>query len=146
MGKPAVKKIIDLKDKIEAYQASVLAARKGPARPGNLALASAAAGSAALAISPAAEAAIQHNNVGPPALPFLVQAYPGTSGTANANVFIRVDDDGDVDLYLSNSRYYTQQYADANPRNGASIIGTAGPTYVNALSANYSIANTLAGS
>ncbi len=61
--KPAVKKIVDLKVKLEAYRASALAAGNGSARPGpgNLALASAAAGGAALAMAPAAEATIQYS-------------------------------------------------------------------------------------
>ena len=69
MKKPEVKKITDLKDKLDAYRASALAAgngrSKGPTRagPGNLALASAAAGGAALALTPAAEATIQYSGV-----------------------------------------------------------------------------------
>ncbi len=63
MKKAAVEKISDLNDNLEAYRASALAVRKGPTRTGNLALASAAAGGAALAITPAAEAAIQYSGV-----------------------------------------------------------------------------------
>ncbi len=89
MEKPAVKKIVDLKDKLEAYRASALAAGRGrsPARTGNLALASAAAGGAALAIAPAAEAVIQYS--GPQNIT-VAAATP--SGTTTYN--INMDGDG----------------------------------------------------
>ena len=138
MKKPAVKKISDLKDKLDAYRASALAARKGPARLGNLALASAAAGGAALAVTPAAEAVLQYSG-------------PQNILVTNKNLFVDVDGDG-VNNFIINHAYTTSTYygstyfftsAKIFPRYGASIIASGG--IARALSANYNIANTLTG-
>ena len=96
MKKPAVKKISDLKDKLDAYRASALAARKGPARLGNLALASAAAGGAALAVTPAAEAVLQYSG-------------PQNILVTNKNLFVDVDGDG-VNNFIINHAYTTSTY------------------------------------
>ena len=95
MKKPAVKKITDLKDKLEAYRASALAAGKGSARPGNLALASAAAGGAALAVAPAAEAAIQYSGV----RDIMLMA----TNTTNHKYNIDVDGDGNDEFSIINA-------------------------------------------
>ncbi len=121
MGKrkePAVKKIIDLQDKIEAYRASALAARKGPAWPGNLALASAAAGGAALAVTPAAEAAIQ---------------YSGLQNISVTDRSVSIDVDGNKvnDFRISHdfSTYmYTYTYTYTYTINGTTTITTSSTT------------------
>ncbi len=141
--KPAVKKISDLKDKLDAYQASALAAGKGPARTGNLALASAAAGGAALAIAPAAEATIQYNGL---------RNILVTDRTEN----IDLDDDGvtDLDIIQSfytifyNSNIYSVDKAFISPQkfgtaniDAEAIASPGGTNYVKALSGNYNIVN-----
>lgn len=133
--KPAVKKISDLKDKIEAYRASALAAGSGrgrsPAGPGKLALASAAAGGAALAITPAAEAVIQYSGL---------QNIMLTGRVSN----IDVDGDGNGDFSIGqyNIRIDRRFFAAAHVflNGGESLITSGG--YVQALSANYNISST----
>ncbi len=98
--KPAVKKITDLKDKLDAYRASALAAgngrSKGLARPGpgNLALASAAAGGAALAIAPAAEATIVYSGVRD-----IMLTATSEEGFDYRYTPIYMDENDDVDFY-----------------------------------------------
>ncbi len=144
--KPAIKKISDLQDKLEAYRASALAAGKGPARTGNLAFASAAAGGAALAMAPAAEAAIQY------------------SGLRNILVTLRtegidLDNDGFTDLNIIqsfssatvSSILYTNEKAIIDPQKygTANIVANAiavpgGANRVKALSNDYNIVNDTA--
>ena len=142
MGKrkePAIKKITDLREKLEAYRASALAAGKGRskglARVGNLALASAAAGGAALAIAPAAEAVIQH--VTGPDLP---QVLIGVSKFSSFT--FDVDGDGDYDLQLTNINSSTFNSVRAFNQNGAQFI-TSNIGSNKALNSGYNIGSTL---
>ena len=109
--KPEVKKISDLKDKLDAYRASALAAGKGPTRTGNLALASAAAGGAALAVAPAAEATIQYNgqqNI------FLQGTLGITAYDGFAYTFIDMDGDDSDDFILLHGHKYTNTDTEIN--------------------------------
>ena len=146
MKKTEVKKITDLKDKIEAYRASALAAgngrKRGPARLGNLALASAAAGGAALAMAPAAEAVIQHS--GPQNI-MLTDA----TGSPYAPTSFTINLDGDLfnDLKINHFHptYYFNQ-ASVELLNGASVLASYRSYYLHtakALISDYNIANTL---
>ncbi len=96
--KPEVRKISDLKNKLEAYRASALAAgngrSKGLAKPGNLTLASAAAGGAALAIAPAAEAVIVYSGER--------NIMLTATNETNTKYRIDMDSDGQSDFIISN--------------------------------------------
>ncbi len=129
-NKPEVKKITDLKDKLEAYRASALAAGKVSARPSNLALASAAAGGAALAMAPAAEAVIQYSGLQN------IELTP-------PNEFKPIDIDGDGDIDLEIYKVPPFPHALVYVMNGASLIKSSVSDFPKALSANYNIANTL---
>ena len=93
--KPVVKKVVDLTDTLEAYRASAHAVGQGPARLGNLALASAAAGGAALALTPAAEATIVYS--GPQDIILRADDPPNYS----ASTLIDVDDDDITDFGIA---------------------------------------------
>ena len=136
MKKPAIKKIIDLKDKLDAYRASALAAGrgKGPARPGNLALASAAAGGAALAVTPAAEATIQYSGVRDIIL-------------TNTCSLINMDSVGPNEFQIVHNNNYGNYYAKIDPITASAgiVFTNLGGPLLKALSANYNITDTIAG-
>ncbi len=163
----AVKKTIDLKDKLDAYRASAIAAGKSrgksPSRPGHLALASAAAGGAALAITPAAEAVIQGP---PPGTPLPINLTTTTSTRVSANIDMDGDGKTDFKIYQSRSSYtftissipisttttnragiYAQKYfATTGPPVPAGIIASSSGRFALPISTpNYNIANNLTG-
>ncbi len=110
---PAVRKVIDLKDKLDAYCASALAAgnSKGPARSGSLPLASAATGAAALAVAPAAEATIQYNaqqNI------FLRGTLGITVYDGFALTYIDMDGDDNDDFIFVHGHKYTNTDTEIN--------------------------------
>ncbi len=152
-GKKAVarKTVVDFKDKLEAYRASAIAVGKPPGwtKPGNLAWASAAAGGAALAVAPAAEAVIQYSG-------------PQNISVTSGYIEIDVDNDGNNDLVLIHypattltttddaQTTLTNSIAFLYPLNGASVIYSGLYTFnedfpipiANALTPNYNIASS----
>lgn len=129
--KARARKVTDLKEQLEAYRASARTAGKGPTRAGNLAMASAAAGGAALAVAPAAEAVIQYS--GPQNI--IVTDY----------LYIDVDNDGYNDLVMVQGSSNGYKYDILFPLTSASFLGTFTSGFpliqVKALSANYNIAD-----